>query len=122
MSSCRNCELRNASEHGDAAAVGRVGALVAQGSAKMATFVQNAPMPDVGQREDDRAVILTATLMEKVVAHQPQRRVWVELDSHVERFEACSGKCAARFRESAERGCTRDCAGKVIGFADSNGL
>ena len=42
--SCRNCELRNALEFGDAATVARVGALVAQGFAKMATFVPDVPM------------------------------------------------------------------------------
>ena len=40
--SCRNCELRNALEFGDTAAVARVGALV--GSAKMAAFVPDVPM------------------------------------------------------------------------------
>ena len=42
--SCRNCELRNALEFGDAATMARVGGLVAQGSAKMATFAQDVPM------------------------------------------------------------------------------
>ena len=42
--SCRNCELRNALELGDRATVARVGPLVAQGSAKMATFVPDVPM------------------------------------------------------------------------------
>ena len=42
--SCRSCELRNALEFGDTATVARVGALVAQGSAKMATFVPDVPM------------------------------------------------------------------------------
>ena len=37
-----NCELRNAL--GDAATMARVGALVAQGSAKMVTFAQDVPM------------------------------------------------------------------------------
>ena len=47
--SCRNCELRNALEFGDAATMARVGALVAQGSAKMATFAQDVPMHGQGK-------------------------------------------------------------------------
>ena len=42
--SCRNCELRNALEFGDVATVGKVGALVAQGSARMVAFAQDVPM------------------------------------------------------------------------------
>ena len=42
--SCRNCELRNALEFGDVATVGKVGALVAQGSARMVAFAQDIPM------------------------------------------------------------------------------
>ena len=41
---CRNCELRNALEFGDVATVGKVGALVAQGSARMVAFAQDIPM------------------------------------------------------------------------------
>ena len=43
MVECR-CELRNALEFGDVATVGKVGALVAQGSARMAAFAQDIPM------------------------------------------------------------------------------
>ena len=42
--SCRNCELQNVLEFGDGVTVGRVGALVAQGSARMAAFAQDVPM------------------------------------------------------------------------------
>ena len=42
--SCRNCELRNALEFGDVATVGKVGALEAQGSARMVAFAQDVPM------------------------------------------------------------------------------
>ena len=42
--SCRNCELRNALEFGDGSTVGKVGALVAQGSARMVAFAQDIPM------------------------------------------------------------------------------
>ena len=47
--SCRNCELRNALEFGDAATVARVGALVAQRSAKMTTFAKDVPMHGQGK-------------------------------------------------------------------------
>ena len=42
--SCRNCGLRNALEFGDVATVGKVGVLVAQGSARMVAFAQDIPM------------------------------------------------------------------------------
>ena len=36
----RNCEVRNALEFGDSTTVARVGVLVAQGSAQLASFVR----------------------------------------------------------------------------------
>ena len=40
----RNCEMRNALEHGDAAIVARCGSLVAQGAAMLANLSHDVPM------------------------------------------------------------------------------
>ena len=42
--SCRNCELRNALEHGDVGTVALCGSLVAQGAAVLANLTQDVPM------------------------------------------------------------------------------
>ena len=54
---CRNCELRNDLEFADAATMARVGALVAQGSAKMATFAQDVLMHGQGKSSMMAALI-----------------------------------------------------------------
>ena len=41
--SCRNCELRNALEHGDVGTVARCGSLVAQGAVVFAILTQDVP-------------------------------------------------------------------------------
>ena len=41
---CRNCEMRNALEHGDPGTVARCGSSVAQGAAMLANLSQDVPM------------------------------------------------------------------------------
>ena len=41
---CRNCEMRNALEHGDVGTVARCGSLVAQGAAMLANLSHDVPM------------------------------------------------------------------------------
>lgn len=60
----RNCELRNALESGDVATVGRVGALVAHGSAQLASFVQGMQIVGDGQARSS----LTAALIDQADA------------------------------------------------------
>ena len=55
----RNCELRNALELGDSATVARVGALVAQGSAQLASLVQGMqPVCDGQARSSVMAALI----------------------------------------------------------------
>ena len=58
----RNCELRNALEFGDSATVARVGALVAQGSAQLASLVQGMqPVGDGQARSSLMAALIDQT-------------------------------------------------------------
>ena len=73
----RNCELRNAFNFGDSATVARVGALVAQGSAQLASLVQGMQPVCDGQARSS----VMAALIDQADA---KRRC-------VERTSGCSG-------------------------------
>ena len=54
---CRNCEMRNALEHGDVGTVARCGSLVAQGAAMLANLSHDVPM-------NARSTLMTALINE----------------------------------------------------------
>ena len=53
----RNCELRNALEHGDATSIAKLGTLLSQGAALLASITQDEPMDGMSRSSKMCALI-----------------------------------------------------------------